>query len=50
MVELNNVTIRDEIGIYRTASGLARILFPNKEFSKDELALVMNLRLKLGKK
>jgi len=50
MVELNKVTIRDEIGIYRTASGLAKILFPNKEFSKDELALVMNFAVEIRQK
>jgi len=50
IVELNNVTIRDEIGIYRTASGLAKILFPNKEFSKDELAFVMNFAVEIRQK
>jgi ATP-dependent Lon protease len=50
MIELNKVTIRDEIGIYRTASGLAKILFPNKEFSKDELALVMNFAVEIRQK
>ena len=50
MVELNKVTIRDEIGIYRTASGLAKILFPNKEFGKDELALVMNFAVEIRQK
>jgi ATP-dependent Lon protease len=50
MVELNKVTIRDETGIYRTASGLAKILFPNKEFSKDELALVMNFAVEIRQK
>jgi ATP-dependent Lon protease len=50
MVELNKVTIRDEIGIYRTASGLAKILFPNKEFRKDELAKVMNFAVEIRQK
>jgi ATP-dependent Lon protease len=50
MVELNKVTIRDEIGIYRTASGLAKILFPNKEFSRDELAIVMNFAVEIRQK
>jgi ATP-dependent Lon protease len=50
MVELNKVTIRDEIGIYRTASGLAKILFPNKEFDKKELALIMNFAIEIRQK
>jgi len=50
MVELNKVTIRDEIGIYRTASGLAKILFPNKEFNKNELALIMDFAVELRQK
>jgi len=50
MIELNKVTIRDEIGIYRTASGLAKILFPNKEFSKDELALVIDFAVESRQK
>jgi ATP-dependent Lon protease len=50
MVELNKVTIRDEIGIYRTASGLAKILFPNKEFDKKELALIMNFAVEIRQK
>jgi ATP-dependent Lon protease len=50
MVELNKVTIRDEIGIYRTASGLAKILFPNKEFNKNELALIMDFAIELRQK
>jgi ATP-dependent Lon protease len=50
MVELNKVTIRDEIGIYRTASGLAKILFPNKEFDKKEFALIMNFAVEIRQK
>jgi ATP-dependent Lon protease len=49
-VELNNVTIRDETGIYRTASGLAKILFPNKEIDKEDLALIMNFAVKIRQK
>jgi len=41
-VELENVTIRDEIAIYRLASGLAKILFPNKKFD-DHLKMIMDL-------
>ena len=50
MVELNKVTIRDEIGIYRIASGLAKILFPNKEFNKRELALIMDFAVDIRQK
>jgi len=50
IVELNKVTIRDEIGIYRTASGLAKILFPNKEFNKNELAPIMDFAVELRQK
>ncbi|MEM4317988.1 MAG: BREX system Lon protease-like protein BrxL [Candidatus Nitrosocaldus sp.] len=50
ITELNNVTIRDEIGGYRVASGLTKILFPNKQFEKEELKLVMDLTVKLRQK
>ena len=50
MVELENVTIRDEIGIYRLASGLAKILFPNEEIGKNELRLVMDFVVELRQK
>jgi len=50
MIELDKVTIRDEIGIYRIASGLAKILFPNKELNKEELALIMNFAVELRQK
>jgi ATP-dependent Lon protease len=46
-VKLENVTIRDEKGIVRIASGLAKILFPNKKFSDEELATIMNLAIRL---
>jgi ATP-dependent Lon protease len=50
MVELNNVTIRDETGVYRMASGLTKILFPNKEFDKEDLTLVMNFSVEIRQK
>jgi ATP-dependent Lon protease len=50
MIELDKVTIRDELGIYRTASGLAKILFPNKEFDKDELALITDFAVEIRQK
>jgi ATP-dependent Lon protease len=46
-VKLENVTIRDEKGIVRIASGLAKILFPNKKISNEELATIMNLAVRL---
>jgi len=50
MVELNNVTIRDEIGIYRLASGLTKILFPNKQFDKEDLEKIMDFVIELRQK
>jgi len=50
MVELDNVTIRDEKGIYTTASGLAKILFPDKNFSREELKLVMDFAVEIRQK
>ncbi|MFH8107948.1 MAG: BREX system Lon protease-like protein BrxL [Candidatus Aenigmatarchaeota archaeon] len=50
IVELNNVTIRDEIGIYRIASGLAKILFPNKQLNKEELRIVMDFAVEMRQK
>ena len=50
MVELKNVTIRDEMGIYRLASGLTKILFPNKEFEKNELKMIMDFVIELRQK
>ena len=50
MVELNNVTIRDEIGVYRLASGLIKILFPNKQFEKEDLKMVLEFAIELRQK
>ncbi|MBS7658070.1 MAG: BREX system Lon protease-like protein BrxL [Candidatus Bathyarchaeia archaeon] len=50
MIELENITIRDEIGIYRVASGLAKILFPNKQFEMGDFKLVMDFAVKLRQK
>ncbi|MEM2373348.1 MAG: BREX system Lon protease-like protein BrxL [Thermoproteota archaeon] len=47
MTELSDVTIRDEVGVYRIASGLAKMLYPDMQFDKEELKLVMNLAVKL---
>lgn len=41
-IGLENVTIRDEIAVYRLASGLAKILFPNKKFD-EYLEAIMDL-------
>ncbi len=43
MVRLKNVTMRDEIGIYRLAAGLTKILFPDKRFSYSDLKIVMEI-------
>lgn len=50
MVELSNITIRDEIGIYRLASGLTKTLFPNKNFEKEDLKRVMDFVIELRQK
>ena len=50
MVELENVTIRDEIGIYRVASGLTKILFPNKEFERKELKIIVEFAIEMRQK
>lgn len=49
-VELENVTIRDEKSIFRFASGLAKILFPNKKLDENELKMVMDLSLEYRQK
>jgi len=49
-VELKNVTIRDEIGIYRLAAGLTKALFPNKQFSNEELKIILDLVLEYRQK
>ena len=49
-VKLNNVTIRDEIGIYRLAAGITKILFPNKKFSKLDMKMIMDIVLEYRQK
>jgi len=49
-IELEGVTIRDEMGIYRVASGMAKILFPDKKFDEDELKLIMDLAIEYRQK
>ena len=46
----DNVTIRDEIGIYRLASGLTKILFPDKKFNDNDLKIVMDLVIEYRQK
>ena len=36
-----NITTRDEIAIRKTVSGLVKILFPNKQYTKEELEQVL---------
>lgn len=50
VVKLENVTIRDEIGIYRLAAGLTKILFPNKRFSHDDLKMIMDIVIEYRQK
>ena len=49
-IELEGVTIRDEMGIFRIASGMAKILFPDKKFDEDELKLIMDLAIEYRQK
>jgi len=49
-VELQNITIRDEIGIYRLVAGLAKILFPNKQFDKAHLEKIVNIIIEYRQK
>ena len=49
-VKLGNVTIRDEIAIYRLAAGFAKILFPNKKFSYDDLKIVIDIVMEYRQK
>ena len=49
-IELENVTIRDEKSIFRFASGLAKILFPNKEINKDGLKLILDIAVEYRQK
>jgi len=45
-VELSdNFKIRDEKGVKRIASGLLKLLFPNKTFDKKELEMIVNTAL-----
>jgi ATP-dependent Lon protease len=45
-VELSdNFKIRDEKGMKRIASGLLKLLFPNKTFDKKELEIIVNIAL-----
>ncbi|RJS92429.1 BREX system Lon protease-like protein BrxL [Candidatus Bathyarchaeota archaeon] len=47
-VELvGNYTIRDENAVKKIASGLIKILFPNREFNNQELREVMNLSVEM---
>lgn len=50
MVELQNITIRDEIGIYRLASGLTKVLFPNKQFTESDLDMIMKFAVEYRQK
>ena len=45
-VKLNNVTIRDEIGIFLLEEGLTKMLFSDKKFSKLDLKMIMDILLK----
>jgi ATP-dependent Lon protease len=45
-VELSdNFKIRDEKSVKRIASGLLKLLFPNKTFDKKELEMIVNIAL-----
>jgi len=43
----SNFTIRDEIAVRRLASGIIKLLFPNKEFDNAELKQVLTLSVEM---
>ena len=43
----DNFTIRDENAVRKLASGLIKLLFPNREFNNDELRQVLNLAVEM---
>ena len=49
-IKLENVTIRDEIGIYRLAAGLSKILYPNQKFSSDDIEIVLDIVIEYRQK
>lgn len=49
-IELENVTIRDEKSIFRFASGLAKILFPDKNIDEGGLKTIMNISIEYRQK
>jgi len=44
---IGNYTIRDENAVKKTASGLLKILFPNREFNNKELEQVISLSVEM---
>jgi ATP-dependent Lon protease len=49
-VDLENVTIRDEKSIFRFASGLAKILFPDKQIDINDLKIIMDIAVEYRQK
>lgn len=49
-VELENVTIRDEKSIFRSASGLAKILFPDKRIDNKDFKIIMDIAVEYRQK
>lgn len=49
-IELENVTIRDEKSILRFASGLAKILFPDKKLDENNIKMIMDISLEYRQK
>lgn len=49
-VDLENVTIRDEKSIFRFASGLAKILFPDKRIDNKDLKIIMDIAVEYRQK
>lgn len=50
LVTLKNVTIRDEIGIYRLAAGVTKVLFLNRKFSYNDLNMVIDIAVEYRQK
>lgn len=49
-VELENVTIRDEKSVFRFASGLAKILFPDKKIDDKDLKTIIDIAVEYRQK
>ncbi|MEM4647957.1 MAG: BREX system Lon protease-like protein BrxL [Candidatus Pacearchaeota archaeon] len=49
-VDLENVTIRDEKSIFRVASGLTKVLFPDRRIDNKSLKIIMDIAVEYRQK